>query len=137
MGKPLVTIDFPKRVSPGSRHTAIIEIDNPGQGDMDSIAVTFSLVGRSSSEGGVPSPIVPLGFDHKNEAVVSSDPEATAVSEDGIVYFFDGIREGETKTIRFELEVPRDLGAAANAVIVSDGQDVERARGATLETTVG
>ena len=136
MGKPIVSVEFPDQVERGSVHSARIEIENPGPGVMSRISVTFSLVGQASAAGGIPPAIVPLGAGGENEAVLDVSPEPVAVSADGIVYVFDGVGEGETTTIEFEIRVPDEAGIAANAVIVSDAQDVERARGTRMETTI-
>jgi hypothetical protein len=93
-------------------------------------------VGQPSVQGGIPPAIVPLGAAGENEVVLEIRPEPIAVSADGIVYIFEGLGEGEAKTIEFEIRVPEDPGSAANAVIVSDAQDVERARGTRMETTI-
>ena len=135
-GKPFVTVQFPAEVQSGSVHTAVVEIENPGPGDMSRLSVTFSIVGQGTAQGGIPPAIVPLGAAGENEAISDVRPEPVAVSRDGIVYVFDGIDEGATKTIEFEIRVTGAPGPAANAVIVSDAEDVERARGARMETTI-
>lgn len=129
-GKPEVTVEFPSSVEPGSTRTAVLDITNSGPGDIDRLLITFSLV------GGVDNPIVGVGAKGENPNVVGSEPEALKVSRDGITYHFEGIEEGESTVIEFELTVPTTPGVAGNSVIVSDAQELDRARGVLLRTTV-
>lgn len=135
LSRPRLTIEFPATVQSASVHTAVLEVTNPGPGDMDAIRVTFARVGVAGRRD-LPVPIVEAGFRGRNEAILDIEPPARSVSEDGVSYIFEGLGEGESVTIDFVLEVPRDPGYAANAVIVEDAQDIERSRGVRLETTV-
>ncbi|MBA3431710.1 MAG: hypothetical protein H0U16_09560 [Actinobacteria bacterium] len=132
-GLPEVTVDFPLRAEAGSTQEAVFGVSNPGPGDIGSLVVAFARAGDPD----LPEPIVDAGSRGANEAVVSVEPEPLGVSDDGVVYRFEGIEEGKATTIAFRLEVPDISGTAANAVQVYDGADIERATGVRLETTVG
>jgi hypothetical protein len=67
---------------------------------------------------------------------VSVDPEPNAVGENGVIYTFDGLAEGETVTITFEVRAPTQEGPVGNAVQVYEGSDPNRARGVRLEAEV-
>jgi hypothetical protein len=135
-GYPQPSIRFPQTVSPGSLHRAVLTIANPGPSDLDSLLVVFSRLGRVPDEPVVPTSIVDAGFKGHNPSVVSVRPHPVSVSQDGLVYRFKGLKEGSTAVVRFTLRMPSKSGVAANAVIVSDGRDLDRSRGLPLETTV-
>ena len=133
-GLPVVTIEFPETAPPGSVQTAALEVSNPGPGNMSSLTVAFTLIGRL--EGVVPRPIVEIGYSRRNPAIVEVEPPPRAISFDGVRYVFDGLDEDASKKLRFRLKLPDAPGLAGNAVVVSDGQDPERARGVPLRTMV-
>lgn len=135
-GLPRVSITFPGVSAPGSVQEAVLNVINPGPGDLERISVTFVRVGPSAPGQPLPQPIVDAAAGVGNEAVVSVDPKPRAVSDDGVVYVFDGIPEGGSLRITFRLKVPVQEGIAANSVTVSDATDLERAAGVRLETVV-
>lgn len=132
-GLPRLSLTFPKAVKSGTTEIAVVEVTNPGPGDMDSVLVAFSRVGAAGVTE-LPTPIVDSGVGGRNPAVVAIEPEPNSVSSDAVVFAFDGLEEGESITIEFTLRMPDERGPAANAIIVYDGQDVGRARGVRLET---
>lgn len=131
-GLPVLTLDFPSVVAPGSVETAVLTIENPGPEDMDSIVVAFSRLGDPA----LPLPLVEVSAQGEDSPVRSIDPEPRAVGQGGVVYTFEGIAVGETVTITFELAVPSEEGKVGNAVQVYDGSDPDRARGVRLESQV-
>ena len=131
-GLPELSLEFPATAAPGSVQTAALTIDNPGPGDLSAIVVAFSRLGDPA----LPPPIVEVAGPGQEDPVRSVDPEPNAVSRDGAIYTFDGLGEGETMTIRFELTIPDVDGKVGNAVQVYDGQDPDRARGVRLLTEV-
>ena len=134
-GLPEVAIEFPESTSPGSVHTAALQVANPGPGDIERLAVAFALVGAPAAEG-LPSSLIRAAGGGRRDSVLGVSPDPTSVSPDGAVYRFEGLNEGESVTIEFELRVPRASGVAANSVVVSDDSDPSRARGARLETRI-
>jgi hypothetical protein len=134
-GLPQVAVEFPETSAPGSVHTAALEIVNPGPGDIERLAVSFALVGAPAAQG-LPVTLVGAAGGGRRDTVLGVSPRPMSVSPDGVVYRFEGLAEGESVTIEFELRVPDTPGVAANSVIVSDDSDPSRARGARLETTV-
>ncbi len=134
-GRPRISVEFPERSEPSSVQTAVLEILNPGPGDMSGLSVSFTRVGMVG--GQVPDPIVSIGSGGENPAVVDVEPEPEAVSAEGDVYVFEGLEEGASTTVAFELKVPEEPGVAANAVVVSDAREIDRSRGVPLCTVVG
>jgi len=133
--RPDLLIDFPATVDAGSAHDAVLDISNPGPEDIDPLFVSFTYVGVGGAQD-VPPPIVNLGAQGANPAVLEVSPEPTDVSSDGTVYRFGSLADGDSMTITFTLRVPREPGVAANAVTVYDGEEIDRARGVRLQTTV-
>lgn len=131
-GKPLVSIAFPPSVEPDVDEVATMTIENPGPGDMDSVLVTFAILGRSD----LPDALVGFGQNGKNPSITAVEPKPVDVSIDGVVYRFDGIPEGEEMTIEFTIHTPVEPGVYANSVTASDGTDLDRAKGLPLETRV-
>lgn len=135
-GKPVLNLDFPESVESGSTATATLTVENPGPGDMGSVVVAFAAVGVAAASGPLPAELVPLAASGENPAVASIDPEPRNVSGDGVVYVFDGLAEGETTEISFDIRVPDEPGPAANSVSVYAGEDASRIRGLRLDTVV-
>ena len=131
-GKPLVSIEFPPSVDPKAREVATLEVENPGPGDIDALLVTFAVLGASD----IPDALVGFGSNGENPSIVDVEPDPVAVSEDGVVYRFGGLEEGESTSIAFTIRTPALTGRYANSVTASDGSDLERAKGVPLETRV-
>jgi hypothetical protein len=131
-GLPVLTLEFPEVIEPGSTNDAVLTIENPGPGDFDSLVVAFSLLGDPE----LPAPLVDVSPPGRDGPVVSVAPEPNAIGENGVIYTFDGLPEGETMTITFELRAPAQEGKVGNAVQVYDGSDPNRARGVRLEAEV-
>ncbi len=131
-GIPVVSADFPPHSKAATTQTAVLQVSNPGPADMDSLVVAFARAGDPE----LPAPIVDASAGGDNPSVSGVRPEPVGVSSDGVVYRFQGLEEGASTSITFELVVPADPGPAANAVQVYDGSDIERAAGVRLETTV-
>ena len=134
-GKPRLAVEFPETVTHGSTATATLTVDNPGPGDMASVVVAFATVGVAAASGPLPVELVPVARS-KSSPVVSVTPEPSDVSDDGVVYVFGGLAEGESIEIAFEIRVPDEPGPAANSVSVYAGEDASRIAGVRLDTTV-
>jgi len=135
-GYPELSVDFPSTAMISSPADAVLTVTNPGPGDIDTVAVAFATIAPSPGTRELPLPIVGRGFDGDNPSVLEVVPEPRAISEDGVVYTFGRIEEGESMKITFTLQMPTEAGIAANSLQVYDGRDVERARGIRLQTTV-
>lgn len=135
-GRPVVAVDFVAEAAAGSVRTATVRVDNPGPADMASIVVSFAFVGPGSGQSELPTPIVAPAVRRGLSAVVGVTPRPRATSRDRVVYVFDGLAEGETTELRFDLRLPETTGIAANSITVYDGEDPNRAAGARLETRV-
>ncbi|HEX2296812.1 MAG TPA: hypothetical protein VHN37_16085 [Actinomycetota bacterium] len=135
-GKPLLSVEFPDTAAPGSVETATMTVENPGPGDIRTLAIAFASVGVAGASGPLPADLVPLTTTSDNPAVVSITPEPQEVSADGVVYYFGPLPEGETTEIEFRIRVPESPGPAANSVTAYAGEETDRIRGLRLDTMV-
>lgn len=131
-GFPELAIEFPAATEAGSVETATLTIVNPGPAEMGSVVVAFSRLGDPQ----LPLPVVEVTARGEQSPVRDVEPAPEAVSQDGVVYRFGSLAEGETLEVTFELAVPDIDGPAGNAVLVYDGREPDRARGVRLETEV-
>ena len=134
-GKPEVVIDFPAEVQRGSTHTALVTVTNPGPGDIAGFSIEFSLVGKAGGQS-LPTPLVEAGSQEASPSLGGIEPEPQAVSLEGLRFVFGALDEGESAEVSFEIVAPDQPGIAANAVIVSDTEEIERSRGVRLVTEV-
>jgi hypothetical protein len=135
-GKPFVAAEFPATVEAGSTEQLKISVENPGPGDIRTIVVAFSLVGPLAGQSELPAPLIAIGVDGESPSVAGVEPLPAGISQDGVLYTFEGLDEGESGTFIFDVKVPEQPGTAANSVQVYDGQELERASGVRVETTV-
>jgi hypothetical protein len=135
-GFPEPSIEFPAVSPPGSVQKAVLTVKNPGPGNIDALLVTFVLAAPASPGANFPVPLLNGGPKGKDPNVVSISPKPVGVDETGINYRFGPLPEGGETTITFEIRVPDEAGPAANSVTVSDGAEIERARGVRLQTDV-
>ena len=131
-GKPRVSVEFPETAEAGDVLTATIEITNPGPEDIDVIVVSFARVGDPS----LPLPIVEPLPGRARSGIVAIRPEPNGESPPDATYTFDGLPEGGSTTIEFDLRIPDLKGTVGNVVQVYDGAEVARASGARIETEV-
>ena len=132
---PILVVDFPETVEAGSVQQAVFEIENPGAEDIDRLWISFSLVGVAGGAS-LPEPLVGPVARGAEPSVVDVDPEPQTAAQ-GVRFGFGPLDAGETTTIEFDIRVPETPGPAANAVLIYDGTEPQRARGVALETTVG
>ena len=132
-GRPDVVATAPAESSPGETVEAVIEVSNPGPGDMASVVVAFSRIGDPE----LPTPIVEVGSGGSSEGVADVSPKPDVISPDGVIYRFGGLAEGESMQITFELVMPDVRGKVGNAVTVYDGSEPSRARGTRIEVSLG
>jgi hypothetical protein len=136
MGLPRITAEFPETVEAGQTAELLLDVENPGPGDMDTVAIAFALVGPGQGETELPAPLIVIGTNGSSPSIDGVEPSPRGVSQDAVVYTFDGLPEGETRSFTFDVIVPDKPGPAANSVQVYDGRDIERAGGVRVETTV-
>jgi hypothetical protein len=135
-GRPTITADFPASVEAGSTTTLEVEVANPGPGDIPTLVIAFALIGPSSGQSELPTPLVALGVDGESASIVDIEPSPRGTSQDGVVFTFEGLPEGESASFSFQVKAPDEAGVAANSVQVYDGQEIDRAAGVRVETTV-
>lgn len=135
-GYPIPSIEFPETSAPGSVQKAVLTVKNPGPGDINALLVTFVLAAPASPGENFPVPLLNGGPNGKDPNVLSITPKPIAVDRTGINYRFGALPEGGETTITFEIRVPDKIGPAGNSVTVSDGEEIQRARGVRLETRV-
>jgi len=133
LGKPFMTVDFPTEAEAGSTEELLIEIDNPGPGDMSSFTVAFANVAVGGTEGNVLPLVRPapppeqLGDDQQVSSSISSiEPEPLTVGEGGLVFRFGPLPEEESTTVSFEVAVPEEAQLYANSVQAYDSQVLDR-----------
>ena len=131
-GKPQLTIEFPETAGSGDVVTASLQVTNPGPRDMDSIVVSFVRVGDPR----LPQPIVEPRKGRRLSGIEDIRPEPRGQSPADATYAFQGIPEGESLTLEFDLRVPEGPGTFGNSVQVYDGSEVDRAAGVRLEIEV-
>lgn len=135
-GKPVLSVEFAEEAAPGAVETATITVENPGPGDIEVLTVAFAGVGVPAASGPLPDELVPITTTSDNPAVRSVEPEPQKVSNDGVVYYFGPLPEGETTEVSFDLVLPDTPGSAASSVSVYDAREPDRIRGLRLATAV-
>jgi hypothetical protein len=139
-GQPQLELSFPARAASSSVETATLAVTNPGPEDIQTLVVSFSLVG--SSGGTVSQPLVASGARKRSPSIEDIRPRPRGVSLDGVVFRFAGqgsspvLAAGEEISLEFDIRVPRHPGLSASSVQVFAGENPERARGVRLETEV-
>lgn len=139
-GQPQLEVSFPAQTQSSDVETAILEVTNPGPEEIDSLLVSFSLVG--SAGGTVSQALVASGARKKSPSIEDVRPEPGGVSLDGVVFRFAGegsapvLDAGEKISLEFDIRVPRSPGLSASSVQVYAGENPERAQGVRLETEV-
>ncbi len=131
-GKPQLAAEFPETAESGDVVTASLEISNPGPRDMDSIVVSFVRVGDPN----LPQPLVEPRKGRLQSGIEDIRPEPRGQSPADATYAFQGIPEGESLTLEFDLRIPEGPGTFGNSVQVYDGSEVDRAAGVRLEIEV-
>lgn len=136
-GLPQLTVDFPAVVERGSVHDLNVTVDNPGPGDMTSFIIAFSTVGVGGRVGVAPPLLVPGPLKGESPSVLSVEPEPVAdPGPGGLVFKFGPLQEGESRTVTFSVKAPATVGTYANSVQAYDAQEIDRIRGARVETEV-
>ena len=139
-GRPQLEVSFPEQVRTSAVATATLRVTNPGPEAIDSLVVSFSLVG--SAGGTVSQPLVASGARKQSPSIADVRPKPGGVSLDGVVFRFSGdgstavLDAGEEISIEFDIRVPRPPGLSASSVQVYAGENPERAQGVRLETEV-
>lgn len=139
-GEPQLDVSFPAEVRSSAVATAILRVTNPGPEEIDSLVVSFSLVG--SAGGTVSEPLVASGARKQSPSIADVRPDPGGVSLDGVVFRFAGkgsspvLAAGEKISLEFDIRVPRPPGPSAGSVQVYAGENPERAQGVRLETEV-
>ena len=136
-GLPEVAVDFPAEVEAGSVHDLTVTVHNPGPGDMASFFVAFSPVGVGGRVGVARPLLVPGPPQGGSPSILSVDPEPVAdPGQGGLVFKFGPLQEGESTAVAFTVRAPAAVGTYANSVQAYDAQEIDRIRGARVETEV-
>jgi hypothetical protein len=132
-GKPFLTVDFPTEAAAGSTEELLIEVENPGPGDMSSFTVAFANVAVGGTVGSAPSLLRPappprrIGGDQRvSPSITSIEPEPVTVGEGGLVFRFGPLPEEESAAVSFEVVVPEEPQTYANSVQAFDSQLLDR-----------
>ncbi len=143
LGKPFVTVDFPAEATAGSAEELLVEIDNPGPGDMNAFTVAFANVAVGGTEDSIqpllrlaPTP-EQLGDDQPiSPSITSIEPEPLTVGQGGLVFGFGPLPEEEAVSVSFEVVVPEAGGIYANSVQAYDSQVLDRIDAVKLQVEV-
>lgn len=139
-GQPQLELSFPAKAASSTVETATLVVTNPGPENIETLVVSFSLVG--SAGGTVSEPLVASGARKRSPSIADVRPEPGGVSLDGVVFRFAGpssspvLAAGEEIGLEFDIRVPRRPGLSASSVQVYAGEDSERGQGVRLETEV-
>ena len=143
LGKPFVTVEFPAEATAGSTEELLVEIDNPGPGDMNSFTVAFANVAVGGTEDSVQPllqvapPPEQLGDDQPVSASIASiEPEPLTIGQGGLVFGFGPLPEEESASVSFEVVVPEAGGTYANSVQAYDSQVLDRIDAVKLQVVV-
>jgi hypothetical protein len=143
LGKPFLTVDFPTEAASGATEELLVEIENPGPGDMSSFTVAFANVAVGGAEGSVQPQLGPapaparLGREQQVSPSISSiSPEPLTVGEGGLVFRFGPLPEEEDASVSFEVIVPDESGTYANSVQAFDSQVLDRIDAVKLQVEV-
>jgi hypothetical protein len=133
LGKPFLSVDFPTEASAGSTEELLVEIDNPGPGDMSSFTVAFANVAVGGTVGNASPLLRPappprrIGDDQQvSPSIASIEPEPVTVGEGGLVFRFGPLPEEASATASFEVVMPEEPQTYANSVQVFDSQVLDR-----------
>ena len=136
-GLPQLTLEFPAEVRPGSVHDLHVTVDNPGPGDMSSFFIAFGTVGVGGRVGVARPLLVPGPPEGQSPSILSVEPEPVDdPGLGGLVFKFGPVQEGESATVTFSVKAPEATGTYVNSVQAYDAQEIDRIRGARLETEV-
>ena len=136
-GIPLPVIEFPGTVEPGAIEIATLEVTNPGPEEIQAVVVAFARLGfMAPGQTELPTPLIEPKVQGEPSAILGVEPEPVGTNENGLVFRFGPLAEGESMSIEFELQMPDDPGSFGNSIQVYAGEDVERARGVRLLTEV-
>ncbi len=133
LGKPFLTVDFPTEATAGSTEELLVQIDNPGPGDMSSFTVAFANVAVGGTVGNAPPLLRPappprrIGDDQQvSPSITSIEPEPVTVGEGGLVFRFGPLPEEDSATVSFEIVIPEEPQTYANSVQAFDSQILDR-----------
>ena len=143
LGKPFLTVDFPTEAAAGSTEELLVEIDNPGPGDMSSFTVAFANVAVGGTEGNAQTLLRPappperIGDDQQVSPSISAiEPEPLTIGEGGLVFRFGPLPEEESASVSFEVVVPEESQTYANSVQVFDSRVLDRIDAVKLQVEV-
>lgn len=133
LGKPFLSVNFPSEAQAGSAEELLVEIDNPGPGDMSSFSVAFANVGVAGGEGSIQPLLQPappperLGDDQPfSSSLRAIEPEPLTVGQGGLVFGFGPLPEEESASVSFEVVVPEESGTYTTSVQAYDSQVLDR-----------
>lgn len=143
LAKPVVTADFPDRVSVGSINELTVSIENPGPGAMSSFSIAFAVVAVGGSRGNAQPLVAPAAAPEQlgsqqdiSPSIASIDPEPVTVGQGGVVFQFGPLGEEESTEVVFSIVAPDDPGRYAGSLQAYDSQAIDRIGAIKVETEV-
>jgi len=144
LAKPQLEVDFPAQATAGSTERLMVEIDNPGPGDMSAFTVAFANVAVGGTAGNVQPLLRPapppkqLGDEQPvSPSIRAIRPDPLTVGEGGLVFGFGPLLEEESASVTFEIVLPDDSGTYANSVQAYDSQILDRIDAEKLQVEIG
>jgi hypothetical protein len=143
LAKPVVTIDLPAELPAGTTEELVVEIENPGPGDMSAFSVAFAAIAVGGGEGNAQPLLLPaappedLGDDQPlSSSIDAIEPEPLTVGQGGLVFGFGPLPAGESTSVSFDIVVPDEPGTYANSVQAYDSQALDRIDAQKLQVEV-
>jgi hypothetical protein len=143
LAKPVITVDWPVELPAGSTEQLIVEVENPGPGDMNAFSIAFAAIAIGGSEGNAQPLLAPaappedLGEDQPiSSSITAIEPEPLTVGQGGLVFGFGPLPAGESSSVSFDVEVPEQPGTYANSVQAYDSQALDRIDAQKLQVEV-
>ena len=143
LAKPQLTVDLPAEAAAGSSEQLVVEIDNPGPGDMSAFTVAFANVAVGGTAGSVQPLLRPapppkqLGDEQPvSPSIGAIEPDPLTVGEGGLVFGFGPLPEEKSVSVSFEIVLPDDPGTYANSVQAYDSQVLDRIDAQKLQVEI-
>jgi hypothetical protein len=143
LAKPVVSFEWPVELPAGTTEELIVEVENPGPGDMSAFSIAFAAIAIGGAEGNAEALLLPaappeeLGDDQPlSSSIAAIEPEPLTVGQGGLVFGFGPLPAGESTSVSFDIEVPEEPGSYANSVQAYDSQALDRIDAQKLQVEV-
>jgi hypothetical protein len=143
LAKPVITVDWPAELPAGTTEELVVEVENPGPGDMSAFSIAFAAIAVGGSQGNAQALLLPaappdeLGEDQPISASIAEiEPPPLTVGQGGLVFGFGPLPTGESTSVSFQIELPEEPGTYANSVQAYDSRALDRIDAQKLQVEV-